>query len=193
MIASNASTPAAPTRGRVTGSTSPGSNNPSLASSGDKFEPSSPSPGCVRSSAWQDVATLGQQQMSAFIRCVRHTGFMRQAFVHEAILVMEPEADEAAPGAAVTVALCGHWDHEGPCPLSPHRAHADRVGDELHVTVVFAAEPETEHEVRRRIDRALSGRWRFPDGFTTPWQLRESRPRDVLPEERSQAERLMRG
>ena len=149
---------------------------------------------CGRRFAGQPLAgTHASRQMSAFIRCVRHTGFMRQAFAHEAILVMEPEADEGAPGAAVTVALCGHWDHEGPCPLSPHRAHAARVGDELHVTVVFAAEPETEHEVRRRIERALSGQWRFPDGFTTPWQLRESRPRDVLPEERSQAERLMRG
>ncbi|MGW3965855.1 hypothetical protein ACWED2_38970 [Amycolatopsis sp. NPDC005003] len=118
---------------------------------------------------------------------------MRQAFVHEAVLVMGPEADEGAPGAAVTVALCGRWDHEGPCPLSPHRVHADRVDDELHVTVVFAAEPEAEHEVRRRIERALAGQWRFPEGFTTPWQLRGSRPRDVSPEGRGQAERLIRG
>lgn len=129
------------------------------------------------------VAVLPEFPVSAFIRRVRQTGLMRQAFVHEAILVMEQEADERAPGAAVTVALCGHWDHEPPCPLSPHRVHAERVDDELHVTVLFTAEPETEHEVRRHIELALSGRWRFPDGFTTPWQLRESRPRDVSLEE----------
>ena len=32
---------------------------------------------------------------------------------------MEPDADVRAPGAAVTVVLCGHWDHEPPCPLAP--------------------------------------------------------------------------
>jgi hypothetical protein len=116
---------------------------------------------------------------------------MRQAFAHEAILAMEPEADERAPGAAVTVALCGHWDHQPPCPLSPHRVHAERVDSELRVRILFAAEPETEHEVRRRIEQALSGQWRFPDGFTTPWQLRECQPSDVAAEEAGQAERLI--
>lgn len=117
---------------------------------------------------------------------------MRQAFAHEAILVMAAEADERAPGAAVTVALCGHWDHEPPCPLSPHFVRTSRVDGELHVRVLFATEPETEHEVRWRIERALSGQWRFPDGFTTPWQLRESRPGDVSPAETGQAESLIR-
>lgn len=117
---------------------------------------------------------------------------MRQAFAHEAILVMEPESDQRAPGAAVAVALCGHWDHEPPCPLAPHRVDADRAGSELRVRVLFAAEPEAEAEVRRRIDRALSGQWQFPDGFTTPWQVRESWPSDVSPEETGKAERLIR-
>jgi hypothetical protein len=116
---------------------------------------------------------------------------MRQAFAHEAILVMEPEADERAPGAAVAVALCGHWDHEPPCPLSPHRVHADRVDNELHVRVLFAAEPETECEVRQRIEDALSGQWEFPEGFHTPWQLQESGLSHVAPEETGQAERLI--
>jgi hypothetical protein len=35
-----------------------------------------------------------------------HTQVMRQAFVQEAVLLMEPHADVQAPGAAVTVALC---------------------------------------------------------------------------------------
>lgn len=106
---------------------------------------------------------------------------------------MEPDTDERTPGAAVTLALCGQWDHEPPCPLSPHHVHIDRVDDELHVRVLFAAEPETVSEVRRRIEQALSGRWQFPDGFTTPWQLRESRPSDVAAEETGHAERLIRG
>jgi hypothetical protein len=130
--------------------------------------------------------------MSAVLRRFPHTGLMRQAFAHEAILAMAPEADERAPGAAVTVALCGHWDHQPPCPLSPHHVHVTRADAELHVRVLFAAEPETESEVRRRIERALSGQWRFPDGFTTAWQLREIRPSHVSAEETDQAARLLR-
>jgi hypothetical protein len=91
---------------------------------------------------------------------------MRQAFAHEAVLVMEPDADVRAPGAAV--ALCGHWDHEPPCPLSPHRVSADEDGGELRVRILFAAEPDAEGEVRHLTDQALSGQNKFPGGFTTP-------------------------
>jgi hypothetical protein len=93
---------------------------------------------------------------------------MRQAFAHEALLVMEPDADVRAPGAAVTVALCGHWDHEPPCPLAPHQVGADEVDGELRVRILFAAELDLEAQVRRLIDQALSGEMEFPDGFTTP-------------------------
>jgi len=123
---------------------------------------------------------------------VHHTGPVRQAFVHDAVLVMEPEADEGAPGASVTVALCGHWDHEPPCPLAPHHVRTEQVGDQLHVRVLFATEPEAETEVRRRIERALSGQWQFPIGFTTPWHLRHSQPGELSPLERRHAERLSR-
>ena len=105
---------------------------------------------------------------------------------------MEPDSDDRAPGAAVAVALCGHWDHEPPCPLAPHRVSADRDGGELHVRILFAAEPDAEPEVRRLIELALSGQAEFPDGFTTPWRLSASRPSDVLAEETGRAEHLIR-
>ncbi|WP_116104128.1 hypothetical protein [Amycolatopsis thermalba] len=108
---------------------------------------------------------------------------MRQVFAHDAVLGMAPGADERAPGAAVTVALCGHWEHEPPCPLAPHHVRAEELGDELHVRVLFAAEPGAEREVRHRIDRALSERW----------QVRASRASDVSPAEAGHAERLVRG
>jgi hypothetical protein len=130
---------------------------------------------------------------AALVGVLGETGPVRQAFVHEARLLLEPEADVRSPGAAVTVALCGHWDHEPPCPLAPHYVDADRVSGELQVRVLFAAEPEAEGEVRRRIDRALSGQWELPDGLTTPWQVRESRPGEVTPEEAAHAEHLVRG
>jgi hypothetical protein len=123
---------------------------------------------------------------------MHHTGCVRQAFVHDAILVLEPEADEGGPGASVTAALCGHWEHESPCPLAPHHVHTYKVGDRLHVRVLFAAEADAEAEVRRRIELALSGRWPFPSGFTTPWHLQSSRPGAVSSQESPHAERLIR-
>jgi hypothetical protein len=113
----------------------------------------------------------GQRKMSVLISMFHHTVLMRQAFAHEAILVLEPDADQRAPGAAVTAALCGQWDHVSPCPLAPHHVHADRFQNELHVRVLFATEPEAEREVRCRIDRSLAGQWEFPVGFATPWRL----------------------
>jgi hypothetical protein len=118
---------------------------------------------------------------------------MRQAFVQEAVLLMEPHADVQAPGAAVTVALCGHWDHEPPCPLAPHyvSAAADDDGG-LRVRILFAAEPDKEGEVRHLIEQALSGQLEFPDGFTTPWQLRASWPSEISAEETGHAKLLIR-
>jgi hypothetical protein len=117
---------------------------------------------------------------------------VRQAFAHEAVLMMEPDADVRVPGAAVTVALCGHWNHEPPCPLAPHRVNADRVGGEVRVRVLFATEPAKEPEVRHRIEQALSGQVPLPDGMPIRWQLRASSPSNVSAAETEQAEHLVR-
>jgi hypothetical protein len=117
---------------------------------------------------------------------------MRQAFAHEAVLVMEPGADVRAPGAAVAVGLCGHWDHEPPCPLAPHRVSVDEHDGELRMRILFAAESDTEGEVRQLIDRALSGQLEFPGGFTTPWRLHTSWASEVSAEETDRAVRLIR-
>ncbi len=81
---------------------------------------------------------------------------MREAFAHEAFLRMEAGADTRAPGAAITVALCGHWEHPPPCPLAPHRSHARRVAGTVHVRTLFAVEPSLEGSVRQRIESALA-------------------------------------
>lgn len=118
---------------------------------------------------------------------------VRQAFAHEAVLVMEPGADLRAPGAAITAALCGSWDHEPPCPLAPHHSHADWVDGELRLRILFAVEPDREHVVRQRIDLALSsGVLRGPDDTTTRWRLCSSRHSDVSTKETDHAERLTR-
>lgn len=117
---------------------------------------------------------------------------MRQAFAQEAILLMEPYTDVQAPGAAVTVALCGHWEHEPPCPLAPHFVSADEDDGELRVRILFATEPDKEREVRHLIEQALSGQLKFPDGLATAWQLRASWPSEISAEETGHAECLIR-
>jgi hypothetical protein len=69
---------------------------------------------------------------------------VRQPFAHEAVLTIDADGDVGAPGAAITVALCGHWDHEPPCPLAPHHTAAERVGDDVHMRTLFAVEPARE-------------------------------------------------
>lgn len=119
---------------------------------------------------------------------------MRQTFAHDAVIVMAPDGDTAAPGAAITNALCGHWDHEPPCPLAPHHTRAERLGGEVRLRVLFAAEPEMEESIRHRIDSALSaGQLRRPDGAVSRWQLRGSVRGAVLPPEVDHAARLTGG
>jgi len=117
---------------------------------------------------------------------------MREAFAHEALVDMEPKADIQALGAAVTVALCGQWQHEPPCPLAPHHTRADRVGNQVRVRTLFAAEPQLEGEVRHRIDTCLAtGELRGPDGTVTLWWLRSTRQSAVEAEELDHAQRLI--
>jgi hypothetical protein len=119
---------------------------------------------------------------------------MRQAFVHDAVVTMEADGDVGAPGAAITVALCGHWEHEPPCPLAPHHTAATRDGDDVRLRILFAAEPADEDEVRTRIDRALAGgRLVGPEGRPTRWQLRAARRGRLHDDEAEHAQRLAAG
>jgi len=80
-----------------------------------------------------------------------------QAYVHQAEVTLAEGTDPAAVGAMVTVALCGHWEHDGPCRW-PHHNQIDGA----QFRTVFVATPEEEPEVRRRIRTALYGQpgWR---------------------------------
>ena len=108
--------------------------------------------------------------------------------------MMEPGGDIRAPGAAITRSLCGHWDHEPPCPLAPHHTQADRVEDHVHLRVLFVVEPDGEDTVRRRIHVALeAGRQADPQGLVTRWRLVGCHPGEVTSEEEAHADRLLRG
>ena len=117
----------------------------------------------------------------------------RRTFAHDAALALDPGGDERAPGGAITVALCGSWTHEPPCPLAPHHTDARREGDEVTLRILFVAAPEDEHRVRELVDEALTrGEREGPDGVRTSWRLLTTGPSDVRPEEREHAERLLR-
>ena len=116
---------------------------------------------------------------------------MRKSFVHEAVITMATDADERAPGGAITVALCGAWDHEPPCPLAPHHTSADRAGDEVRLRVVFVTEPSAEAEVRTRINAALAeGVLDGPDGVRSTWRLDHAHPASLSAEEAELGDRL---
>ena len=117
---------------------------------------------------------------------------VRQVFAHVAVVVMEPDDDFRAPGGAITVALCGAWEHEPPCPLAPHHTAAERDGDVVRLRVLFAAESAEEREVRRRIAEALaSGGLVTPGGDVARWQVISHGPADtVRPDEAELGRRL---
>ena len=116
----------------------------------------------------------------------------RQPYAHEAVVLMDDDQDIRAVGGAVTVALCGHWEHEPPCPLAAHHTRAGRVGDEVRVRILFATESDREADVRQRIDAALrAGRLDGPDG-TTSWRYARGAPAEIAPDEVDHAERLCR-
>lgn len=110
---------------------------------------------------------------------------MRAVFAHDAVLDMESEHDLRAPGGAITVALCGSWEHAPPCPLAPHHTTAERDGGAVRLRVLFAAEPGDEPEVRRRIANALAaGQVLAPGGDLARWRVASEGPGEVRPEER---------
>src|SRR4051812_46160088 len=108
----------------------------------------------------------------------------RQAYAHDAVLHLDDGADDRAPGAAITTALCGSWEHDPPCPLAPHHTAVTHSGSEVSLRVLFAADPADEDRVRSLVDRALA----TGDG----WRLLSAAASEVRPEEGDHAGRLIR-
>ncbi len=100
----------------------------------------------------------------------------------EAEIALNAEDAPAAVGAAVTVELCGHWEHEGPCRW-PHN-NAIRPGPELTTfRTLFVAEPSEEEMVRDGIRAALRG--------SGEWQVGSVRARPFDQNEPALAKRLL--
>jgi hypothetical protein len=107
-----------------------------------------------------------------------------RAYVVEAELVLGAGLDPAAVGAAVTVELCGHWEHPGACRW-PHNSAIDDSRDPARLRTLFVADEAEAAAVGERIGAALRG--------ATAWNVVSIRSRPVATAERPLAERLRAG
>jgi hypothetical protein len=80
----------------------------------------------------------------------------REAFVQEAEVLLADDTDPHAPGAAVTVALCGYWEHEGPCRWPHDNAITADGGGTARFRTLFVADGAEEQAVRDLIVGALA-------------------------------------
>ena len=96
-------------------------------------------------------------------------------------LTLRDDTDPRAPGGEVTVALCGHWEHEGPCRW-PHnsRINADVSPAQLRTVIVIPA-PERD-EVVSSIEARLRD--------DTRWSVVKFETTDIHDDEQDLAERL---
>ena len=86
----------------------------------------------------------------------------REPFAIDAVLAMnaDADADPRAPGGEVTVALCGHWEHEGACRW-PHNSRLETDTDAARLRTVVVAPGDEHEEIARRVELGLraDGRW----------------------------------
>jgi len=117
---------------------------------------------------------------------------VRVAFAHDAVIAMQAGGSPNAAGAAITVALCGGWDHPPPCPLAPHYTGNASTGETITLRVLFATEPVNEQRVRSLIGEALAtGQLAVPDGGVATWQLRSAATGTIRADEEDHAAHLV--
>jgi hypothetical protein len=107
-----------------------------------------------------------------------------RAHVIEAELELDVGLDPAAVGAAVTVELCGHWEHDGPCRW-PHNSAIDAGRDPVGFRTLVVGDDAEAEGVRLRVEAALRG--------ATAWRVVALRSREVDESERALAGRLLSG
>jgi hypothetical protein len=116
----------------------------------------------------------------------------RKAFAHDAVVAMQDDDSPNALGGAITMALCGGWDHSPPCPLAPHYVSNTAEGETVTLRVVFATEPSNERRVRDLIGEALAaGQLTVPDGGVAHWELRSASPGSLRADEEDLAAGLI--
>jgi hypothetical protein len=106
------------------------------------------------------------------------------AHVIEAELELSEGLDPGAVGAAVTVELCGHWEHDGPCRW-PHNSAIEAERSPARLRTLFVAGDAETELVRARIEAALRG--------ASAWRVLSLSLRPVAAGERALAQRLLSG
>jgi hypothetical protein len=106
------------------------------------------------------------------------------AHVLEAQLGLDEGLDPGAVGAAVTVELCGHWEHVGPCRW-PHNSEIDAEREPALFRTLFVCDEGELADVSERVVRALRG--------AEAWRVVALAERPVAASERALAERLRSG
>lgn len=106
------------------------------------------------------------------------------AFVVEAEIELNDGLDPAAVGAAVTVELCGHWEHHGPCRW-PHNSTIDTGRTPARFRTVFVADPPEANGIRQRIETSLC--------HAEGWRVVSVKGRPVAASERALAASLLAG
>lgn len=119
----------------------------------------------------------------------------RVPVVQIATLSLAAGPDDAAAGAAVTAALSGHWEHDGPCRW-PHHTSGRRPdgdgSDRLEIRVVALTEASEVDAVRASVVAALgAGRLEGPDGSVS-WEVVATGPGELVGDEVELADRLGR-
>jgi hypothetical protein len=117
----------------------------------------------------------------------------RGAYAHTGTVRLTSGAADAV-AAAITVALCGRWDHDGPCPLAPHHTswHPDPSTPAIiHTRTIYAVQAARQHDAVDHIREGLAAeRLVAPDGATATWRLLDDRPSPIEPHEVDHADRL---
>jgi len=106
-------------------------------------------------------------------------------FVHAAHLRLAADGDERAPGAAVTTALCGHWEHESACRWPHNTDIARRDGQDIHIRIVVGCRPDERPAVQATIVGALeASTLDGPTGLTT-WTVVDQGSAEATSEEQA--------
>jgi hypothetical protein len=84
-------------------------------------------------------------------------------------LLLNESTDPRAPGGEITVALCRHWEHDGPCRW-PHNSRIATAGSPARVRSIVIVSDDERAEVLERIEAALrrDDRWSVVQIATGP-------------------------
>ena len=103
-------------------------------------------------------------------------------FVVHAHLELHPGTDPAAVGAQVTSALCGHWEHPGPCRW-PHNNAIDTAVSPALFRTLYVSDPLETEAVAALVHAALT--------TGSGWTVTATEQRDPEPSEAPLTARLL--